>query len=156
MTAREIAKAVGKDASTVARWIQAVSCKVQEVSCKVQEAKSTSKPADYTLEETCQIIEEGLGKAAADIYRTNAANASRPAPRPLVSASLIRELRLAVKAGILSPADPRRLLGLATPPRTEQGLTSEERAFVESAFGNLRKLSIDGPAAMSLFEGSRP
>lgn len=75
MTVKEIAKIVGKDPSTVSRWVHLASVKVQEIFCKVQEAKATSNPADYTLAETCQIIEEGLGQAAAGVYRTNAAMA---------------------------------------------------------------------------------
>lgn len=72
MTAREIAAAVGKDYATVSRWVQATSRKMQEVSRKVQEARATSKPADYTLDEACQIIETGMGPAAAGVYRANA------------------------------------------------------------------------------------
>jgi len=94
MTVKEIAQATGKDAATISRWVEKVSCKVQEVSCKVQEAKKTKKPADYTLAETCLIIEEGLGKAAADVYRTNAANAELKEQRIKYRAAYIREIRL--------------------------------------------------------------
>jgi len=72
MTTKQIAEAVGKDQRTVARWVSQVSDKMTEVYDKVSEAKATSKPADYNLEETCAIIEAGMGKNAADIYRTNA------------------------------------------------------------------------------------
>jgi transposase len=97
MTTKQIAESVGKDPATVARWIQSVSCKVQEVSCKVQEARATSKPADYTIAEVCQIIEEGLGKAAADVYRTNATHAEMQKPQKTkYSAAYIREVRLSL------------------------------------------------------------
>lgn len=81
MTARDIAVAVGKDYATVSRWVQATSRKMQEVSRKLQEAKATSKPADYTLDEACQIIETGMGPAAAGVYRANAAEAKPATPK---------------------------------------------------------------------------
>jgi len=97
MTTKQISESVGKDPATVARWIESVSCKMQEVSRKVQEAKATKKPADYTLAEVCQIIEEGMGKAAADVYRTNAASAEMQKPQKTkYSASYIREVRLSL------------------------------------------------------------
>lgn len=98
MTVKQIAEAVGKDPATVSRWVSVVSAKVQEVYCKVQEAKATSKPARYTLEEACQIIEGGMGKAAADVYRTNAVNAAlslQPTRKAkLPSGAQLREMRL--------------------------------------------------------------
>ncbi len=72
MTTREIAEAVGKDASTVSRWVSETSCKMQQISCKMQQARETSMPADYDIEETCAIIETGMGKNAADLFRMSA------------------------------------------------------------------------------------
>lgn len=57
MTVKEIAIAVGKDERTVARWVSALSDKMPEVSDKVSKARATSKPADYSLDEVCLIIE---------------------------------------------------------------------------------------------------
>ena len=78
MTVKEIADAVGKNPATVARWVEKVSRKMQEVSRKVQEAKATSVAADYDLDETCAIIQEGMGANAAGIFRANADNANIP------------------------------------------------------------------------------
>jgi hypothetical protein len=72
MTTKEISNAVGKNPATVARWIERTSRKVQEVARKVQAAKATQEPADYDLEETCAILEQGMGKNAAGIFRANA------------------------------------------------------------------------------------
>ena len=99
MTTKQIAQAVGKDERTVARWVSVVSDKMSEVSDKVSKAKATSKPADYTLAEACQIIEQGMGLEVAATFRTNAAIAeslSRQAaqPVPRLSGALVRELRL--------------------------------------------------------------
>lgn len=75
MTTREIAATVGREYRAVQNWVSDLSAKNAEISAKIAQAKSTSRPADYTLEETCMIIEEGMGLSAASVYRTNAANA---------------------------------------------------------------------------------
>lgn len=71
MNTKEIAEAVGKDERTVQRWIRKTGDKVSSVGDKVSSA-GHGKTADYTLEETCAIIEAGLGKNAADLYRMSA------------------------------------------------------------------------------------
>lgn len=71
MTTKEIAGAVGKDMSTVQRWIKKMGGKMQSVESKMQSSTSTN-PADFDLSETLAIIEAGMGKNAADIYRMNA------------------------------------------------------------------------------------
>jgi hypothetical protein len=86
MTTKEIAESVGKDYSTVSRWIEKVSCNMQEVYCKVQEAKRTSKPADYEPREVAAIIAQGMGDDVAGIYRENMTNAEM-AKQPTVKAS---------------------------------------------------------------------
>ena len=72
MTTREIAESVGKDYSTVSRWIEKVSCNMQEIYCKVQEAKRTSKPADYEPREVAAIIAQGMGDDVAGAFKVNA------------------------------------------------------------------------------------
>ena len=71
MTTKEIAEAVGKDMTTVQRWVKKLSGKMPSVNGKMQ-SSSPMNPADYVLEETCAIIEIGLGKNAADLYRMSA------------------------------------------------------------------------------------
>jgi len=77
MNTREIATAVNKDERSVRRWINKASDKMSGLSDKMSGAEKTKIPADYTLEETCFIIENGLGKNAAEIFRTNAVNQSQ-------------------------------------------------------------------------------
>ena len=76
MNTREIANTTGKDLSTVQRWVKKAGGKMQSIGGKMQSSTSTH-PADYDFDETLAIIEAGMGKNAADIYRTNAA-ASMP------------------------------------------------------------------------------
>jgi len=72
MTTKQIAKAVNKTERSVHNWVKKLSEKNAEVSEKIAEARKTSKPADYDLNETIEIIEIGLGKNAAMIYKQNA------------------------------------------------------------------------------------
>jgi len=100
MTAKEIASAVGREYRSVQNWIVAESVKNAEMSAKIAQARATSKPAQYTLAETCAIIEQGMGKDVATVFRTNAANAVLNAeqPKQQYSAAYIREVR--ITAGI--------------------------------------------------------
>ena len=77
MTTREIAKATGKGERTVQRWVQNMTAKMASISDKMA-ASSSTHPADFDLEETIAIIEEGMGKNAAAIYRENAAKSTVP------------------------------------------------------------------------------
>lgn len=98
MTVKQIAEAVGKNPATVARWVEKTSRKVQEISRKVQEAKATSKPAEYTVEETCEIIAAGMGANAAGIFRANAESA----PKPITLESTNDDLDTAFKAALVT------------------------------------------------------
>lgn len=93
MTTKGIAEVVGRNPATVARWVERTSRKMQGVALKVQVAKQTQEPADYSLEETLAIITEGMGRNAADIYRTNAEATPHVSPEPvgLNVAVLVRE-----------------------------------------------------------------
>jgi phage regulator Rha-like protein len=73
MTTREIANAVGKDETTVRRWIKKLTGKMPVITGKMS-SSSPMNPADYDFEETIAIIATGLGKNAADVYRNNALN----------------------------------------------------------------------------------
>jgi len=70
MTTKEIAEAVGKEERTIRRWVARIADKMPVVKDKMS-ASSPMKPADYDLEETCAIIEIGLGKNAASLFREN-------------------------------------------------------------------------------------
>ena len=113
MTVKEIAQAVNKDPATVSRWVQSVSCKMQEVSCKMQEAKQTKKPADYTLEETCAIIAEGMGQDVASVFRENAMKAQ--AKPQVITDQRMAELRRAFDRKLISADEYRMGIGLQYP-----------------------------------------
>lgn len=71
MTTKEIAQAVGKDETAVRRWARKLAGDSPVIAGKIADSTS-AHPADYSLEETCMIIESGLGKNAADLFRMSA------------------------------------------------------------------------------------
>lgn len=78
MTTKEIAKAIGRPLKTVQTWTKLTSAKMASISAKMA-AGSSARPADYDLDETLAIIETGLGKNAADVFRMAARqNALQP------------------------------------------------------------------------------
>jgi hypothetical protein len=79
MTTKEIAEAVGRPERTVQNWVKALSAKMEQVSAKMEQARKTSVAADYDIGETCAIIEQGMGKNAASLFRENAKNKAAPA-----------------------------------------------------------------------------
>lgn len=90
MTTKQIAEAVGKNERSVQRWAKAVGDKMSSVGDKMA-ASSPNAPADYTLDETLAIIQHGMGKNAADLYRASAAPAAA-ASRPEVATLTERDL----------------------------------------------------------------
>jgi hypothetical protein len=87
MTTKEIAEAVGKTERSVQMWAKKAGEKTSSVGEKTSSA-GHGKPADYTLEETIAIIEAGMGKNAAGVFR---ANAEKPASDTTSIAAIIRE-----------------------------------------------------------------
>lgn len=77
MTAQQIAEAVGKDARTVQRWIENIKIKVPKIGTKLA-SSSPSKPADYELNETIEIIKSGMGIQVASVFALNAGVACSP------------------------------------------------------------------------------
>lgn len=71
MTTKEIAGATGKDERTIQRWVRKASDKMSSISDKMSSACPHS-PADFDFEEAVYIIEIGMGKSAAGIYRASA------------------------------------------------------------------------------------
>ena len=81
MTTKEIAEAVGKAEKTVRTWAKKAAAKTAEAAAKLAEAqRSGGKPVDWTLDETIAIIETGMGKNAADIFRMNAEGSKVSSP----------------------------------------------------------------------------
>jgi hypothetical protein len=96
MTTKQIAESVGREVRAVQNWVHLASANIASIDAKNASSTSTH-PADYTIAEVCQIIEEGMGKAAADVYRTNAAHAEMQKPQKTkYSAAYIREVRLSI------------------------------------------------------------
>ncbi len=122
MTTKEIAKATGKDITTIQRWIKKIDGKMQSVDGKMQSSTS-SHPADFTLDEVLGIIEAGAGKEAAGIFRANSGKA------PTVSSdrldrleSLMEKMLLAVGNMMLAsqttPAERKTLPAPQLDPRS--------------------------------------
>lgn len=87
MTTREIAKAVGRPEKTVRTWAFKAAAKSAEAAAKSAEA-TPSRPADWNLEETITIIEVGMGKNAAAIYRQNAEQNNQTSFAPSAGSTL--------------------------------------------------------------------
>jgi hypothetical protein len=77
MTTKEIAEAVGKTERSVRNWVSKVAEKSSAMTEK-SSASTSTYPADYTLDETCEIIAAGMGANAAGIFRANAERSSVP------------------------------------------------------------------------------
>ena len=73
MNTVEIANAVGKDERTIRRWIKKLTDKMPVLADKMS-VSTPMKPADYDLDETLAIIECGMGKNAAYMFRSNVSN----------------------------------------------------------------------------------
>jgi len=103
MNTREIASAVNKDERSVRRWINKASDKMSGLSDKMSGAEKTKIPADYDLEETCFIIEQGLGKNASEMFRANANFNKTPLPESTLTQrdlDLISALTISIISGL--------------------------------------------------------
>jgi len=63
MTTKEIAEAVGKTERSVRNWVSKVAEKSSAMTEK-SSASTSTYPADYTLDETCEIIVPGCSRSA--------------------------------------------------------------------------------------------
>lgn len=102
MTTKQIAEAVGKTERTVRNWATRLAEKSAVVAEKLS-ASSPMKPADWDLEETIAIVELGLGRNAAALFRENATHADPPATLDAHSiASIVRETVAAMVPAIVA------------------------------------------------------
>jgi len=128
MTTKEISIAVGKAEKTVRTWANKTAAKTAEASAKLAEAqRSGGKPADWSLEETCAIIETGMGKNAADLYRMSA----KPQATQSI-ADIVRETMTAMVPAliaILKGAIPEQK-ALALPPAAEMSERDQLRRII--------------------------
>lgn len=139
MTTKEIAEAVGKDYSTISRWIEKVSCKVQEVYCKVQEAKRTSKPADYEPREVAAIISQGMGDDVAGIYRENMTNAE-VAKQPAAKATRLPSgAQINAMSSLYGDTEARKRVDFAMGYHPEHAQPTVERLQISENIGRLSK-----------------
>jgi hypothetical protein len=107
MTTKDIAEAVGKAEKTVRTWAAKAAAKSAEAGAKLAEAqKSGGRPADWTLEETCDIIETGMGKNAANLYRMSAGQVM---PRNVADRVTCLETLIAAQIGMVD-----KLIGLVS------------------------------------------
>jgi hypothetical protein len=145
MTSREIAQAVGKSERRVQEWARMAGAKIAGIGAKIAEAKRVGKAADYDLAETCQIIEAGLGKAAAGIFRANALRGLKPlgspSPVPLGEdrlnrlEALVQQLVSSVFTLVGSPTAGKPAIGLlasGAPPPPDLSPRAALRKVVES------------------------
>jgi hypothetical protein len=104
------------------------AAKSAEAAAKLAEAqRSGGKPVDWTLEETCAIIETGMGKNAADLYRMSA----RPQAAQSI-AEIVRETMTAMLPtiiAIIKGTIPEQK-ALALPPANEISERDQLRQIV--------------------------
>ena len=125
MTTKQIAAATDKSERSVQRWVERVlndkmSLNGEKMSLRntVREKAANSspeKPADYDFSETLLIIETGLGKNAAGIYRANAEHI-----KALPDISLL--MRHAIRDVIPEIVDAVRREALAIPGAPKKAL----------------------------------
>jgi hypothetical protein len=100
MTTKEIAKAVNKTERSIQSWAKKTGEKIASIGEKIASVQKTGKPADYNLEETCAIIETGLGRNAADLFRMSA-TPQPVAPQPDIAA-IVRETMTAMVPALIA------------------------------------------------------
>jgi len=71
VTTREIAGSVGKTERSIQTWARKTGEKIASVGEKIASA-GHGKAADFDINETIAIIETGMGKNAADLFRMSA------------------------------------------------------------------------------------
>lgn len=120
MTAKQISESVNKTERCVQIWAKKTGEKISSIGEKILSVGKTGKPADYDLEETCAIIEHGLGKNAAALYRANAKEKAPETIAEIVKATvtaLIPAIVAAVRG--IAPDVPAALPAPALNPRDE-------------------------------------
>ena len=141
MTTKEIAEAVGKDERTVRRWIKAVADKMSVVKDKMS-ASSPVNPADYDLDETVAIIEYGMGKNAASLYRMNASQSSQNDEVPAIQnadaridrlEAMVEKLCATMMSQIAQPTQ-KAIPALKMKPRAELNMIVRQAGKSEDAF----------------------
>lgn len=132
MTTKQIADAIGKPEKTVRTWAFKAAAKSAEAAAKSAEA-TPNYPADWDLDETCAIIEIGLGKNAASLYRENARHApATPAPYSAIG-EIVRQTVTAMLPALVAAV--RGLVpetALALPPAATMGYREQLRRVINT------------------------
>ena len=119
MTIKEIAKAVGKDDRSVRRWAAKLSGNMSNIQDKLSNALKTKEPADFDFDETMAIIEKGMGKNAAYMFRQNA-ESRQPVSGGIDYDKLAQVVAVAVATAISATRSPEKpqQLQLEAPKKT--------------------------------------
>lgn len=116
MTTKQLAEALGRPEKTVRTWAFKAAAKSAEAAAKSAEA-TPARPADWSLDEALAIVEVGLGKNAASLFRENA---TRIDLAPAVDVRLARlELLVEKLVGALATMVPARAAALPAPAEME-------------------------------------
>lgn len=136
MTTKQISEAVGKPERTVQRWAKATGAKMASIDDKLASVAKTGKPADYDLDETVAIIEHGMGKNAASLFRENARHQAPASPTsPEAIAIVVRETVTAMVPALIAAirgALPEKT-ALALPPANNLTERAQLRQIVNRA-----------------------
>jgi len=97
MTTKQISEAVNRPVKTVQTWAKKLGAKMASVGAKVA-ASTSMHPADYDLEETISIIEIGMGKNAAAMFRENAKQKAPETIAEIVKATMAAFIPVIVAA----------------------------------------------------------
>ncbi|GHV79175.1 hypothetical protein AGMMS49944_09660 [Spirochaetia bacterium] len=152
MTVREIAEAVGKTNQSVLNWIGKIVepnflvLHQKNLDVETQNADDTNRilrlvnlirekagskdphhPADYTFEEVLLIIEAGLGKNAAGVYRASASGAENGVNRDYAGLLEAVERLIDSKLAVFTAQNEQKQL----PPPPELPDGDKIRAFVK-------------------------
>lgn len=145
MTAKQIAESTGKDERTIQRWAKKTGDKMSSIADKIASVQKSGIPADYDLDETIAIIETGLGKNAAFVFRQNADASGAIAPRTSADSRLDRlegmvEKLLSVVVAFVQPQIDAKQQELPPPPLDPRGQIRRIVAKAARAQGNYREV----------------
>jgi len=120
MTVKEIAQSTETSERTVRRWIERLRTKCPQDGDSLSAASGFAekmseaghgKAADFDVDETCRIIEAGLGKNAAALFRANAQMIAGTA----ISTPDMAAMLEAIKSALKRPETPLPVFSLSAP-----------------------------------------
>lgn len=144
MTTKQISESIGRPEKTVRNWVKRLAAKMATVAAKLAASTSTY-PADYDLDETIAIIETGMGKNAAFVFRQNAEISGAVAAKPSADSRLDRlegmvEKLLTVVVAFVQPQVEAKKQELPPPPLDHRGQIRRIVAKAARSQGNYREI----------------